>query len=327
MFKLNQDSWKNAAFQAAVKLDLFTFLDRSPGQALTAGELAKEAGGEERATGMLATALVAMGLLERDGQRLRNTPSARRYLSLDSEEYFGHMIKHGSHILPAWLKLEEGVRTGSSVVQASASAAMDEDVRESFLMAMYNVARLQAASVAEALDLRDARGLLDLGGGPGTYAGYFCLKNPQLKAVVFDRPTTGKFAIRTLERLGVADRVAFVGGDIINDPLPQGFEAVWLSQVIHSEGPEGAFRMIKKAADSLVPGGLMAIQEFYLEDDLSGPLMPALFALNMLLQTPGGQAYTFSEVKAMMRKAGIADPKPLPAKLPPGAGILAGRKE
>jgi SAM-dependent methyltransferase len=193
-------------------------------------------------------------------------------------------------------------------------------------MAMFSVARLQAESVAKALDLGGVGRLLDLGGGPGTYAAYFCARNPGLRAVVFDRPAAAKYAEKVLRGMDLLGRVDFVGGDILSDRLPGGFGAVWISQVIHCEGPEGAARMIGKAASSLERGGLLAVHEFYLDDGRAGPLMPALFSLNMLLQIGGGQAYTWGEVRAMMEGAGLAGVRKLEAPLPPGSGILLGRK-
>ena len=324
IMRLSTQTWANCALQAAVNLDLFTRLDRD--KSLTVAELAAALGCEARATGMLVTALIALNFLEEEGGRLGLTEASRRYLSADSENYQGFTIKHMSNIMRGWISLDKSVRTGTQAEGFLPITTEDEGEREAFLMAMFNVAVGQADLVAGAFDLAGRRRLLDLGGGPGTYAIYFCRHNPELKAVIFDRPTTERFARTIIKRFELAPRVDFVGGDFTQDALPQSFDAVWLSQVLHGESPEEAAKLVRRAAGSLDSGGVMGIQEFILGDDRRGPAQPALFALNMLLQTPGGQAYTHGELIEMMAKAGLRDIQRLTADLPPGCGILTGVK-
>lgn len=326
IMRLSTQTWANCTLQAAINLDLFTQLDRAPNKSLSVGELAAALACEARATGMLVTALVALNYLEREGELIRITEASSRYLSADSEDYQGFTIKHMSHIMPGWITLDQSVRTGTSSDGFLPITTEDENEREAFLMAMFNVARQQAEQVAQAFDLTGCRRLLDLGGGPGTYAIYFCRHNPELKAVVFDRPTTERFARSVAERYHLAHRVDFLGGDFIADTLPGGFDVVWLSQVIHGESPEQAAGLIKRAAGTISSGGLLGVQEFIIDDDRRGPAQPALFALNMLLQTPGGQAYTQDEIMAMMVGAGLKNIRRLAADLPPGCGILVGAK-
>ena len=45
-----------------------------------------------------------------------------------------------------------------------------------------------------------------------------------------------------------------------------------------------------------------------MNEERDGPLLPALFALNMLVGTPEGDTYTESEVRAWMTEAGFAAP-------------------
>ena len=326
LLKVSSGAWAACAIQAGVELDIFTALDQAPGATLTITELAAKIKGDARATGMLATALTALNLLERKGDQVTATPPARRYLSARSDDYYGFFIRHAADIMHHWVNLARAVRTGASVAEVSPPDTYDERERENFLMGMFNIARQQADIVAGALDLSGRHRLLDLGGGPGTYAIYFCRRYPELSATIFDRPTTAKFAQGTVERYGLAARVDFVGGDFLTSELPRGYDAVWLSQVLHGENPAEAAGLIERAAGTLNPGGLLCVQEFIIDDDRRGPVQPALFALNMLVQTPGGQAYTESEISAMMARAGAAGIRRIKADLPPGCGIMVGEK-
>jgi len=193
-------------------------------------------------------------------------------------------------------------------------------------MGMFNLARQLAPGIAQSIDLSGRRLLLDLGGGPGTYAIHFCRANPDLSAVVFDLPTTRAFAEGTIARFDLSQRISFIAGDYHADPVPSGFDAAWLSHVLHADGPAACAALLHKAVAALDPGGILMVQEFILDDAKDGPQFPALFSLNMLLGTEAGQSYSQSELAGMMSKAGLSDIERLAIDLPNGAGVLTGRK-
>lgn len=319
--------WKTFALHAGVTLDIFTLADNAvkEGKSTAVADLAAAARCDMRAFGMLATALVALGFLDRDGETLLLPEHSRRFLSRNSKDYAGFIISHHTHIAPAWTKLARAVKTGRSTLEDSSMYTEDETVRESFLMGMFNVATHQAEKIAAALDLSGRSRLLDLGGGPGTYAVYFCRANPDLAAMIYDRPTSEPIAMRVVRSFGLEDRVDFTGGDFLAEALPEGYDVVWLSQILHGDSPEDAARVVAKAGGSLNPGGLLIIQEFVLDDDRRGPEHPALFGLNMLVGTDGGQAYTWAELETMLRTAGAVSVSRLDVSLPMGCGILIGR--
>lgn len=326
VFCLSSAVWEACALQAAVKLDLFTALSHIYPQGLTAVDLAHKIGTDPRATDMLLTALVSLNYLERGGKTVKLTEAARNYLSTDSPDYFGFIIKHMSHILPNWTNLAQAVRTGGMAAVSPSMASENEEEREAFLMGMFNTARQQADLVAKAFDLTGRKRLLDLGGGPGTYAVHFCLHYPDLTAVVFDQPTTEKFARSVFSRFNLEDRLEFMGGDFLSTELPCGFDVAWLSQILHGENPDDACKLVQRGVAALKPGGLLGIQEFIIDNDHCGPAHSALFSLNMLVQTPGGQAYTENELTEMMKMAGLTDVKRLQVQLPPGCGLMCGVK-
>ena len=321
LLHLSGSYWTCCAVQTAVRLDLFTALAGGP---RTEEELAAGLGCNLRALRMLITALTALEFLERRGEAVAASPSILTYLSRSSPEYVGFIIRHHAGIMPGWTRLAESVKSGRSGREGNSFFTDDEEEMEAFLMGMFNVARQQAESIALALDLTGRSRLIDVGGGPGTYAVYFCRHNPGLQAIVFDLPTSEPFARGVVERYGLADRIKFVGGDFLRDELPKGQDVAWLSQVLHGEGPENAARLVKNAAACLRPGGLLCIQEFVLDNDRTGPVHSALFSLNMLVGTNSGQAYTLDEIRAMLENAGAEDIRSLALDLPQGCQVLIG---
>jgi ubiquinone/menaquinone biosynthesis C-methylase UbiE len=163
-----------------------------------------------------------------------------------------------------------------------------------------------APQVAAQLDLGDARRLLDIGGGPGTYAQAFLTVHPQLAEVtIFDLPQTLSVAAERLEKFGRRTDVRLLAGDFHRDPFDTGYDAVWISQVLHSQNEAGCRMLVAKAAAALAPGGRLFVHEFLLDDSHCRPLTAALFAVHMLVMTAGGRTYSGTEVAAWMREAGL----------------------
>jgi O-methyltransferase domain/Dimerisation domain len=319
LLELSDNYWQTCALHAGVELDLFTPLAAGP---LTPAALARMSGCEPRALGMLLEALAAMKLLEQHPGGYAATPAAARWLNRSSPDYQGYIIRHHHHLMDSWANLSEAVRSGRPV--RGRSAAGDEEWREAFLMGMFNIASARAGQLAPQLDLTGRSRLLDLGGGPGTYACHFCRAYPELTATVFDLPTSRQFAERTIADFGLAERVAFAAGNFLTDPLPGRYDVAWLSQILHGEGPQGCERILGVAVAALEPGGSILVQEFMLDDQQPGPLFPALFSLNMLLGTEQGQAYREGELRDLMGRAGVREIRRLQLDLPGPAGILVG---
>lgn len=320
LLELSGSYWSTCALHAGVKLQIFTPLSAQP---LTAGELAAKLEVNPRGLAMLLDALSALGLLDKNAGRYVATPFAATYLSRDSADYLGHIIMHHHHLMDSWIQLDQAVRRGEPVRgRISHDDAADE--RESFLMGMFNLAMQMAPKIVPNLDLKGRCRLLDLGGGPGTYAIHFCQENPELSAVICDLPTTREFAEETVERFGLAGRISFVSRDFETEELPTGFDVAWLSHILHSMGPEECAVLLGKAMKTLEPGGLLLVQEFVLDDAKDGPPFPALFSLNMLVGTAGGQSYSEGELVALLEAAGAREVRRIPMALPNGSGIIAG---
>lgn len=311
--------WRGCALQAAVRLRIFTMLASA---SMTASELATKIASDPEGTALLLDAITAMGLLRKEDDSYANTSTARTLLAADSPAYLGHIILHHHHILDGWAQLDAVVRTGQPVQRRSYGEAVE---RESFLLGMFNLAMGLAPILAKKIDLAGRRRLLDLGGGPGTYAIHFCLANPELKAVIFDRPSTEPFARRTTAQFGVAERIDFVAGDFTRDPLDGGpYDVAWLSHVLHSNTVEACERLIANTLAAMVPGGLIMIHDFILDDRKDGPEFPALFSLNMLIAGNGGRSYAVGEITAMLAKAGVKDIHHHPFRAPNDSSILIG---
>ena len=324
LMKTSDAYWKSCTLHAGVKLDLFSLIGEST---VTAQEVAKKVLGSTRGVPPLLEALAAMGLLKKRGDTYINPPFTHQYLTRKSPDYIGHILLHHHHLVSSWQQLDKAVLTGAPVNDSSRDHTPEE--RESFLLGMYNIASFSAPDVARSVDLSGCSALLDLGGGPGTYAIHFCQENPGLKAWVYDLASTEPFARQIIAKHRMDSRVSFVPFDfnIAEFKEKQRFDATWLSHILHSEGPEEASAILAKTTAALNPGGKLLIQEFILDDTRDGPLFPALFSLNMLVVTARGKAYSEAELKVMMAEAGLTDLRRIDLDNPNGAAIIEGFKK
>lgn len=319
IMELSGGYWKTCTLHAAVKLDVFTIIG---GNQITGETVARKAESDTRATVMLLNALVAMNLLKKSDKRFTNTEISRNFLSKDSPKYLGHIIQHHHQLMGSWARLDEGIRTGGPIRERTSKT--DDTWRENFLMGMFNIAMMQAPKIVTEVDLSERKHLLDLGGGPGTYAIHFCKQYPQLKATVYDLPTTRPFAEKTIGNFGLSERITFKDVDFIEEGIEGAFDAAWLSHILHGENPDDCKRIIRKAVSAMESGGMIIIHEFILNNSMDSPLFPALFSLNMLLGTDGGQAYSEQQISDMLSDAGVHDIKRIPIESPNDSGILAG---
>ena len=312
--------WRTCALHAGVRLGVFSVID---GEVRSAAETAAAIGASTDGVERLLNALTAMGLLIHRNGGYRCPDSVRELLSSSSPGYIGHIILHHHHLMASWAHLHDAVSSGRPVGDSPAPVSREE-WRESFLLGMFNMAMGLAPRVAKALDLSGSRRLLDLGGGPGTYAIHFCLRNPSLSATVYDLPTTRPFAESTIARFNLADRIRFTPGNYLEDPVPGRYDAAWLSHILHGEGPEDCLNILRKAVGALEPGGRVMVHEFILDDTRDGPLFPALFSLNMLQGTEHGRSYSGRELAELMSAAGARDVRRIPLQTPNDSGILVG---
>ncbi|MFH1964092.1 MAG: methyltransferase dimerization domain-containing protein, partial [Acidobacteriota bacterium] len=91
--------WQTCTLQAAVKLDIFSFLGKEEKTALT---IAADYHSDLRGMTSLLNALTAMGLLRKSGALLSNTDASSRYLGKQSSHYIGWRILHHNYLMPSW---------------------------------------------------------------------------------------------------------------------------------------------------------------------------------------------------------------------------------
>jgi (2Fe-2S) ferredoxin/ubiquinone/menaquinone biosynthesis C-methylase UbiE len=297
----------------ALELDLFTAI----GSGATAAQAAATAGTDARATEMLLHALASLDLVRKEGTVFHNAPVAARFLAAASPDSARMAMLHTAGLWHRWSGLTECVRTGTATPEERGAEGT-----EAFIAAMHNNARQRAAQLAGAVAAGASR-MLDVGGGSGAYAIAFAQANPQLRAEVFDQPAVLAIAERHIREAGLEDRISTRVGDLRTDEFGGGYDLVLISAICHMLSEEENRNLLARVYRALAPGGRVAIQDFLLRADKTGPRAAALFSLNMLVNTRGGASYSEDEYTAWLREAGFGEVRRIP--LPGPAGVLVGR--
>jgi SAM-dependent methyltransferase len=273
-------------------------------------QLAKDLAADQRALGMLLDALVGLGYLTKDSKgRLGNSSLSKKHLLPGAgASFLGDYLHFQDMLWEPWGRLEEAVKTGRPTRKPDMYQSNADEARR-FIRAMHSTASLNAPFLAARLDIAGRETLLDVGGGPGTFAIHFCKQNLALRATVIDLPQTLETTKEILaeEPANVRERVKLQPCDFTRDDLGGPYDVAFVSHIIHGHSDHRIHALFMKLRDSLSSNGLLLIHDFFTESAHTTPAYASLFGLNMLVSTDGGRTWSFDEVKEILESLGYRD--------------------
>ena len=277
---------------------------------------------EERPAIVLTTALRAMGLLiANPAGLLQVSPLAAEQLTQDSYFSIADYISLAAES-PNVVELVDRLRSNrpaNSVDKDAGAAFIYKEGMESAMEKEASARQLtlalagRAKNVAPVLAERLPPGsgiLLDVGGGTGIYSIALLQKNPDLRAIVLDRPEVLKLAREFADSYGVADRMEFLEGDMFTVSLPSA-DFVLLSNILHDWDVTDCQTLIRRCAASLRPQGRLLIHDVLLNDALDGPLAVACYSAQLFTLTEG-RAYSAAEYRSWLLEAGLEPSESIP---------------
>jgi SAM-dependent methyltransferase len=287
---------------AAADLELF---DAFAGGVLTAAQAARRVRSNPRAVVVLLDAMAALELLGKAGRRYFVPRGVASALTRGGSHSVLAMCQHHANCMRRWAQLARVVRTGRPAARVPSVRGERRDYA-AFIGGMHDLnSRLSRVIVGDLQPLR-FRHLLDVGGASGTWTIALLERNPRATATLFDLPRVIPIARRRLAGTRWAARVSLVPGDFYRDELPKGADLAWVSAIVHQNSRaqnRGLFRKVRRA---LGPGGRIAVRDVVMGESRTRPVSGALFAVNMLVSTPGGGTFTYREIAQDLRAAGFA---------------------
>lgn len=306
--RIVEDIWASRATQAliaGVELDVFTHILEGK---RTASEIALAAKASRRGMERLLDALVGLGYLGKNGNTYRLKPIAERFLVRGKESYMGDFVHETRLTWNGWASLTEVIRKGSPVesvdVEESGREFFPKLVSAIFPMS-FGAARVAAMSIPKE-KRRRIRSILDVAAGSGAWSLAFLEAIPDARATAVDYPEVTPITRQFAERFGVEDRYDYIEGNLRGVDFGRNcYDLVILGHIIHSEGEKWGKRLVKKSYRALREGGLLLIAEIIPNDARTGPTIPLLFGLNMLLHTEQGDVFTMREYRGWLKDAGF----------------------
>lgn len=297
---------------AATVADELGIFDAICGAPLSLDAIAGKLSLNRRALSATLAMLCALNLASRREGLYHPTGVTRVYLKSDSEYYWGPLFSSYKDSSPVHAQLVEFLKHGDvgrkdRPVDGWAAGKIAPEAAQFIAKFMHAHSLSAAVGAARAGVFDGVKRLLDVGGGSGVFAISAAQRNPGLKATVMDLDTMCAASNDLfVSRSGVKDRVDTIAVDMFREAWPEGYDALFFSNIFHDWNEETNADLAKKAFGALPSGGRVLLHEMLMNDNEDGPLTPASFSMLMLRGTQGKQ-YTFRELTDILEGAGFAD--------------------
>ena len=310
ILELGLGFWGSKTLLSAVELGVFTELAKGP----LPGEVLRERLGLHRRSARdFFDALVALGMLYRDGDSYENATETELFLDRAKPTYVGGVLEMANaRLYGFWGSLTEGLRTGQPQNEVKAGGSFfsvlyqDSARLRQFLQAMTGLSLGTALALSRTFPWEEYRTFVDVGAAQGGLPVQLALAHPHLTGGGFDLPPVGPIFDEYVASFGLTDRLQFYPGDFFADPLPEA-DVLIMGHILHDWSDDEKRTLIARAYAALPDGGALIVHETMIDDDRSKNAFGLLMSLTMLIETPDGRDYTGAECRAWMREAGFRE--------------------
>jgi hypothetical protein len=297
IFQLAQGFMASKLFFVAGEIGLFEQLAGGP---KSADEVAAHLGLPARSVGVVANAMVALGMLTLDNGRYRNSEVAQTFLAGQGPADMRPLLTFWNRLsYPTWNGLADSVRNDG---KKEAILDFSPDDQAIFSAGVEAASAGGAMALASTYDFGSHHRLLDIGGGTGSFLKIIGRQHPHLELTLFELPKTAAYA-RSRFRPNDTTRIKIVEGDVLRGALPTGFDLMLLAHVAHCFNVDENRVVLKRAHDAATAGGRLLIVEFFLDEMKTAPVACALMSGEFLMNTTG-TSYSVMEVRCLAEPIG-----------------------
>lgn len=321
--------WTSKTLLSAVELGLFGILGD---KALTGAELTKALHLHERANPDFYDALLASGLLERDGDgpaaRYRNTAETAMFLDRAKPSYVGGILEMAnSRLFPFWAHLTEALKSGKPQSETKnggqsffGALYANPERLEQFVEAMSGVSTGNFMALAEKFDFSKYKHLCDVGGAGGILSIMVASRHKHMSCISADLPMVSAIAKKKIARFGLADRIETRNVDFFKDPLPKA-DVITMGMILHDWDLENKMMLIRKVYDALPEGGAFIAVEALIDDARRQNAFGLMMSLNMLIEFGVAFDYTGADFSRWCKEVGFKRTEIIPLAGPASAAV------
>jgi hypothetical protein len=304
------DIWLSAvhlpAMAVAVELSIFDTLASGP---LTVVQLCERLRLRPQRCEILLRMLDSLGLLVKHDATYQLTSVARDYLLKDSPFFWGHVWD--AQVSPAQIRLRaalkfEPTEPGGRPVEGWEAGQMTDEMAGAVTRMMNSHSMPAAHGLARSGAAEGDRRLLDVGGGSGCFSIALAQQHRTLRCTIMDLAPVCRLANDYIRAAQVSDRVDTLAVDMFREAWPQGYDAVFFSNIFHDWSPTVCADLASKSFQILPERGHIRLHEMLLDGTGAHPTTAAAFSVLMLGGTKG-QQFTFAELAQILTGAGFVD--------------------
>ncbi|QYZ72010.1 methyltransferase [Neotabrizicola shimadae] len=300
LFEMIAGFVRSQALLAVVELRLLPILAES---SASTAQLSTRTSVPEDRLAILLQAAAALKLVERRRGLWRLAPRGAAFLTVPGLEA---MVRHHPVL---YRDLNDPVAFFRGETQPELAgfwpyvfgplAETDAGLAQRYSSLMADSQALVAEDTLRLVSLSDARRLMDVGGGTGTFLRAVARKCPELDLALFDLPHVVAAAPRFSPRLAVQP------GDFRQDPIPAGADIITLVRILYDHPDTTVLSLLSAIHDALPQGGRLVISE-----PMSGGARPdadtdIYFAIYTLAMC-SGRTRSPAELRDMLVKSGFS---------------------
>jgi hypothetical protein len=276
--------------------------EKLAGGPATLDELAGKSGIPRRTLRISADAMVSLGLLEREGDRYRNSVVAAAFLAGGNGPDLRPMLRFWDKIsYPAWLNLEGAVRNGQG---QGGFSRFSESEQQIFSVGVEAFSAGAAAALTANYDFSHHHRVLDIAGGTGSFLIVVLRHFPTLKATLFELPGTCAVARPRLAREPEGTRIQVIEGDLLKDPLPDGHDVVIAANIVHGLSAAHNVELLRNLRAHVTTGARLLLVDLWMDSTRTQPPAAPLMSGEFLVHAGEGQAYGEDEADEWLQQTG-----------------------
>lgn len=294
----------------STKLGFWDVLSAS--ESMSGAQVAERLGLNPGAVASVLDNLVAMGLLvhtsDETADGYRCYEAAKSAFQQGSEGSLHQNLKLQDMFWSYWTDLEGYLRRGPER-ELEVLAHDESEFLETYIEGVQAVSEPRAYEVAQVLCPSEARRIVDVGGGGGTYSLALAQAAPRAQVTLLDLAPTLNITRRMIAGHPRAEQIRLCAGNYLKDDYGQDADLILMSNVTHDEPAESVRTMFSSAYRALKVGGRLAMHDWVIDPRSQTELIASLFSTTLKLYTRQGAIYSREFYQDMFQTAGFSEAK------------------
>ena len=285
LMRLLGDFANSQILDASIEYDFFTLISKG---FQTAGEIAREAETDPRATRIVLDSLPALDLVEKRDGKYFLAPMSEAFLVRGKPSYVGDFRHVALALWDGMANLKQSLKTGKPLSRMDTHTELE--VWEKLVLGIIVIAEPAAKALCDVLKISTARReirVLDIAGGSSIFGMTILSRDPAAQVTQLDWPNVNAVAKKLNKERGLEGKIRFIDGEHHTAAIESNhYDLVLASNFCRFESPKGNQELFAKAYSALKPGGQFVVNDFVPNEERTEPTFALRFSVYTLTHTP-----------------------------------------